>query len=96
MSELKLDRSMPVRVTLSILAVGCFAMTMLCIGKWGLPATETYDALFGLLTVLGVAVGGDTIRPSGQKVFANQAHKIMSPVLTSAPPVKAPDADQAG
>jgi len=65
MDSLKLERQLPIRVTLSLLAVGCFVLSMFCIGKWDLPATETYNALFGLLTVLGVGIGGDTVRPSG-------------------------------
>ena len=62
---LQIPRALPVRVTLSVIAVGVFLLTMYAIGKWGLPAMETYDALFGLLSVLGIAIGGDTVRPSG-------------------------------
>lgn len=76
--NLNLERQLPVRVTLSLLAVGCFVLTMFGIGKWGLPADATYGALFGLLTVLGVSIGGDTYRPSGQSVASHHAHKVVN------------------
>ena len=58
---------MGVRVTFVAVAIGCYFATLAALAF--APALEqsgTWSALEWLVGVIGVAVAGDTIRPSGQ------------------------------
>lgn len=65
----KLDRYyIGVRVGFVLLATFCyFATLFLLSGSSTLDQAQVWDALAWLIGTIAVAVGGDTLRPSGQK-----------------------------
>jgi hypothetical protein len=61
----KIDRRLPVRVSLVVLNIALFVFTMVAIGKLDIPASEAVEALMWCSGVIGAAIAGDSWRPSG-------------------------------
>lgn len=62
----KLERPLPVRVTLVALNVALFVFVVIAIGKWDAPAPELMEGLMWISGVVGASILGDTWRPSGR------------------------------
>jgi hypothetical protein len=72
-SDTKLNRShLGVRVSYVMTSVGCFFVTLVALGTWPeISQPEVWSTLQWVLGGIGVAVAGDTYRPSGQKASAS-------------------------
>lgn len=78
---MKLPRRLPARLSISILAVIAYLLTILVVAKTrvaGDVSASFFTALDVLLTLLGTAIVGDTWRPSGQSVPAAGAVTVLS------------------
>lgn len=62
-----LDRKVGVRTAYVAVAVAVWFGTLFALSRWPtLDSGQVLDALEWLLGVLGIAVSGDTLRPSGR------------------------------
>jgi hypothetical protein len=69
--DLNLNRSVAVRVSFVALAIACYFATLgICASFPTVDQPNTMATLQWLVGVIGVAIAGDTIRPSGQRVSA--------------------------
>jgi hypothetical protein len=50
---------------LALLNVALFVFTLFAIGHWSVPSADAVQALMWVSGVVGVAIAGDTWRPSG-------------------------------
>lgn len=78
---MKLDRRVPIRATLAGLGVIAYGTTVLVVAFAHLPqdtVSSIFDALNVLTAFLGVAIGSDTWRPSGQAVSAPGAAQTLA------------------
>jgi hypothetical protein len=77
----KLERSIVgVRVGFVLLAVICYFGTLVVLGNFEqIEQGKAWDTLTWLIGTIAVAVGGDTLRPSGQKTSAFGGKAPVSP-----------------
>ena len=66
-----LNRPIGIRVSFVAVAIACYFATLAALAYApSLEQTGTWSALEWLIGVIGVAVAGDTVRPSGQRLAA--------------------------
>lgn len=62
---------LPVRVGYVLLCVACYFATLLVLAHWpSLDQAGVWSTLEWLIGAVGIAVAGDSIRPSGQRASA--------------------------
>lgn len=72
---MQLARKLPMRGTMAAAGVAAFVVTLIAttFGKMtDEQVRQAWDGFQALLMLLGVGIGGDTWRPSGQAIAANR------------------------